>query len=402
MIDYIRFLSFSLITVLKSKYKWLLLLFVLWLYRVDFIADTGGGLGKALQVVTIFGMLYLVLSRKKMIVKYAYNRTNLPIQSVLWLYTYAVISTLWALVPTFAFFLSFQNIVLIFVLMWVVTLARDFVQMERFFLVFAVLMTLFEVICERFLNFPSLFIHYLPGGSAAAICLAYTIGELLANHRLNKERKNLLKNTLIVSLFILITSTSSGANASAVFGFIIALFLSGKFLYALLLLCSGLFLYLNPELIESLILMVMPGKTMESLQSSSGRTALWDILYELAAQKPLFGWGYACIERAVTQTGFNASDAHNNYLGIYGSLGIVGCIFLAIQMLSSVVYALQRRMRPGYVGLTCAFCCAILNGYSYGFLSGKACSITVIYFCLVILTFTYSKVPYAYKPTIKQ
>lgn len=402
MIDYIRFLSFSLITVLKSKYKWLLFLFVLWLYRVDFIADTGGGLGKALQVVTIFGMLYLVLSRKKKIVKYAYNRTNLPIQSVLWLYTYAVISTLWALVPTFAFFLSFQNIVLIFVLMWVVTLARDFVQMERFFLVFAVLMTLFEVICERFLNFPSLFIHYLPGGSAAAICLAYTIGELLANHRLNKERKNLLKNTLIVSLFILITSTSSGANASAVFGFIIALFLSGKFLYALLLLCSGLFLYLNPELIESLILMVMPGKTMESLQSSSGRTALWDILYELAAQKPLFGWGYACIERAVTQTGFNASDAHNNYLGIYGSLGIVGCIFLAIQMLSSVVYALQRRMHPGYVGLTCAFCCAILNGYSYGFLSGKACSITVIYFCLVILTFTYSKVPYAYKPTIKQ
>lgn len=133
MIDYIRFLSFSLITVLKSKYKWLLFLFVLWLYRVDFIADTGGGLGKALQVVTIFGMLYLVLSRKKIIVKYAYNRTNLPIQSVLWLYTYAVISTLWALIPTFAFFLSFQNIVLIFVLMWVVTLVRDFVQMERFF-----------------------------------------------------------------------------------------------------------------------------------------------------------------------------------------------------------------------------------------------------------------------------
>lgn len=280
--------------------------------------------------------------------------------------------------------------------------SRDFIQMERFLLVFAVLMTLFEVICERILNSPVLFIHYLPGGSAAALCVAYSIGELLASHGLNKERKKLLKNTLFISLFILVTSTSSGANASAILGFIVALFLSGKFLYALLLLLSGLFLYFNQELIESLILMVMPGKTIDTLQSSSGRTALWDILYELAAQKPLFGWGYACIERAVTQTGFMASDAHNNYLGIYGSLGIVGCIFLTIQMLSSVVYALQRRMHPGYVGLTCAFCCAILNGYSYGFLSGKACSITVIYFCLVILTFTYSKVPYAYKPTIKQ
>lgn len=402
MIGYLKSLFQSLAVVLHSKYKWLLILFVLWLYRVDFISADGGGLAKGLQVITIFGLLYLVLSNKKSIVSYAYNRTNLPVQSVLWLYTYAVISTLWALIPTFAFFLSFQNVVLIFVLLWVISLARDFIQMEKFLLIFSVLVTLFEVVCIRILNSPTLFIHYLSGGSAAAICIAYSVGELLANHRLNKERKKLLKNTLFISLFILVTSTSSGANASAVFGFIVALFLSGKFLYALLLLCFGLFLYFNPHLIETLILMMMPGKTLDSLQSSSGRAALWDILYELAAQKPLFGWGYACIERAVTQTGFMASDAHNNYLGIYGSLGIVGCIFLAIQMLSSVVYALQRRMRPGYVGLTCAFCCAILNGYSYGFLSGKACSITVIYFCLVILTFTYSKVPYAYKPTIKQ
>ena len=402
MIGYLKSLFQSLAVVLHSKYKWLLILFVLWLYRVDFISADGGGLAKGLQVITIFGLLYLVLSNKKSIVSYAYNRTNLPVQSVLWLYTYAVISTLWALIPTFAFFLSFQNVVLIFVLLWVISLARDFIQMEKFLLIFSVLVTLFEVVCIRILNSPTLFIHYLSGGSAAAICIAYSVGELLANHRLNKERKKLLKNTLLISLFILVTSTSSGANASAVFGFIVALFLSGKILYALLLLCFGLFLYFNPHLIETLILMMMPGKTLDSLQSSSGRAALWDILYELAAQKPLFGWGYACIERAVTQTGFMASDAHNNYLGIYGSLGIVGCIFLAIQMLSSVVYALQRRMRPGYVGLTCAFCCAILNGYSYGSLSGKACSITVIYFCLVILTFTYSKVPYAYKPTIKQ
>lgn len=402
MIGYLKSLFQSLAVVLHSKYKWLLILFVLWLYRVDFISADGGGLAKGLQVITIFGLLYLVLSNKKSIVSYAYNRTNLPVQSVLWLYTYAVISTLWALIPTFAFFLSFQNVVLIFVLLWVISLARDFIQMEKFLLIFSVLVTLFEVVCIRILNSPTLFIHYLSGGSAAAICIAYSVGELLANHRLNKERKKLLKNTLLISLFILVTSTSSGANASAVFGFIVALFLSGKILYALLLLCFGLFLYFNPHLIETLILMMMPGKTLDSLQSSSGRAALWDILYELAAQKPLFGWGYACIERAVTQTGFMASDAHNNYLGIYGSLGIVGCIFLAIQMLSSVVYALQRRMHPGYVGLTCAFCCAILNGYSYGFLSGKACSITVIYFCLVILTFTYSKVPYAYKPTIKQ
>ena len=87
-----------------------------------------------------------------------------------------------------------------------------------------------------------------------------------------------------------------------------------------------------------------------------------------------------------------ASDAHNNYLGIYGSLGIIGCAFLGLQFLSTMLYSFKRRMKCGYLGIFAATCCAILNGYSYGFLSGKACSITVIY--LVVLSFTYSRVNY--------
>lgn len=87
------------------------------------------------------------------------------------------------------------------------------------------------------------------------------------------------------------------------------------------------FLYLNQDLLTTLMFLVMPGKSLETVSSASGRQALWDVLLNLAAQKPFLGWGYACIERAVTNTGFMASDAHNNYLGIYGSLGIIGCAF---------------------------------------------------------------------------
>ena len=394
MINFLKTLWKAFFIALKSKYRWLLILFILWLYRVDFISADGGGLAKTLQVVTLFGMFFLTISYRKNLISIAYNRTNLPIQSVLYLYTYALISTAWALIPTFAFFLSFQNLALLLVLIWVFGQFRDFKTMEKSFLMIAVFTMLFEVITVRFLEGFSLFYHFLQSGSAAALCFSYCIAELLAMKRLDKERKILLKWTIVISLIVLVISTSSGANVSAICGFAIALFFSRKVFYSLLLFSLGIFLYLNQDLLTTLMFLVMPGKSLETVSSASGRQALWDVLLNLAAQKPILGWGYACIERAVTNTGFMASDAHNNYLGIYGSLGIIGCAFLGLQFLSTMLYSFKRRMKYGYLGIFAATCCAILNGYSYGFLSGKACSITVIYFSLVVLSFTYSRVNY--------
>jgi len=380
----------------------MLILFILWLYRVDFIPADGGGLAKGLQVITIFGMLILVLKHQYNIVQFAYSKTNSAIKSILWLYSYAVISTLWAFIPTFAFFLSLQNIVLILVLIWMYSLPKGFYTTERLFLISGILITLFEIITIRILDSPKLFIHFLPGGSTAALLISYCTAEIFNIKYKKNKRRQFLKNTLIIALAILITSTSSGANVSAIFGFAMALLFSKKTWYAIPLFAFAFYLYINPNLIESLILEIMPGKSSTTLVSASGRNALWEILLRLAAQKPIFGWGYACIERAVTSTGFMASDAHNNYLGIYGGLGIVGCILLGKHFLSTLYVTFKHKMRPGYLGLFCATCCAILNGYSYGFLSGKACSISVIYFSIVILSFIYIKKQRYDRQTIKQ
>jgi hypothetical protein len=116
----------SFFKAIRGKYKWLLILFFLWLYRVDFVAADGGGLAKALQVVTIFGMLMIVQSNRRSIINYTYTKTNGAVKSLVVLYTYALISTLWALIPTFAFFLSFQNLVLLFLLVWMFTRIDNF------------------------------------------------------------------------------------------------------------------------------------------------------------------------------------------------------------------------------------------------------------------------------------
>lgn len=392
MAFYLNFIFKYLKISLSKPYRFITILFFIWLYRVDFIAADGGGIAKALQVTTIFGLLYIILKKKHNIINFSFNQTNNSIKSLLLLYSFALLSTLWAFIPTFAFFLSFQNLIIIFSLTWLFSSIEDFKSMEKSFLAFVMMIILFETILYRVLVYPSLFIHYLPSGSSAAMCFSYCISEYLTMKKTDKERGMYLKWCMIISIIILITSTSSGANASAVFGMIIGLFFSGKFIYALLIIVAGLFLYLNQDLIMHLILLLMPGKDIEGLKSATGRSELWETMMNLAKQKPIYGWGFACIERAATVFGGKASpDAHNNFLGIYGSLGYIGLGLFIYHYIVNTLSIFKRKNRIGYLGLLSVSCCSMLNGYSFGFMSGKACSITVIYFSLVILSFTYGK-----------
>ena len=76
MIRYLRELGYYLKWVLKSKYRWFLILFTLWLYRVEFMPDTGIGMAKILQVGTIFGILVLLLKRQPNLFQRMMRRTN--------------------------------------------------------------------------------------------------------------------------------------------------------------------------------------------------------------------------------------------------------------------------------------------------------------------------------------
>lgn len=395
MIFSLKILSYNLIVLLKSKYKWLLLFFIIWMYRVDFIPADGGGMAKGLQIGTTLGILYYINKYRPNIFSYTLNRTNNAVKWCLVLYLYATVSALWAYMPTFAGFLGFQNVVMILLLTWMFSTIRDFYHQEMAFLMIMLFLFLFEAVLYRVLVRPTLLIHYLPSGSTAALCISYCTGELLAYRKMTGQRKKLLQGCVIMAIIILVTSTSSGANASTVFGIAVASLLSGKIIYGCVLAITAGVLYYNKEILEQLIFLIMPGKDRDTIESATGRSFLWEIIYRLAAQRPWFGWGFGCVERAATDTGqIQSPDAHNNYIGLYGSLGYIGSAIAYLHMAMTATCAYTKRMKPGYTGLLSAYACALLNGYSFGFLSGKACSITIVYFAIVVLTFCYSKSTY--------
>lgn len=388
-----KHLKYWMKIALSPYYKWMTVFFAIWYYRIVFM--TAGGLATLLQAGTLFAMFYLAYKRTPNLIGRV-QHTCMPVKTLLLFYFYAFVSFAWAYMPFFSGFLSMQNLLVILILYWFFTRFDTFEGMERGFLTFFLLVDVIDSILWRLLVHPSLFVHQLAVGSVAAMAIAYSVCEYMMEHK-DRKRKSFLKKCIGVSLVILILSTSSGANASAIASCSIAFFVSGKIFVCILMLLFAIFLYFNQDMINTLILMVMPGKDMETVRSATGREVIWEVMWELAHQKPLLGWGYACVERVATDVGpVPTPDSHNNYLGFYGSLGIVGCIFAGIHFLSALMYSFARKLKKGYAGLFCATCCAVINGYSYGFLSGKACWITVMYFAVVMLMYFYSRVPSQY------
>lgn len=394
MKDFIKFIYQGFTIATKSKFKYLLLLFALWLFRIEFIPDVGGGgAAKALQVGCLAGMLCMIVKWYPSIVSVSFGKTNAAVKSALWLYLFALLSTLWAFDPRFAFFLSFQNIVLIMTLVFVYSRFHTFRSTEMMFVLFVSIMIIFESICIRFTQ-RVLIAHFLPAASSAAMLFSYSIAEYLNASASDRKRKKILRYAIILSVVILLTCTSGGANASAAFGLSIALFFSKKRIYAIPIFAIAAFFFLNQDLLNELITVLMPGKTKEVIESGNGRDSIWELIFRLAEEKPWLGWGFACVERVMSEEAIKGqilSDAHNSYIGIYGSLGIVGCVFLGTHIANQLTTIYPRIRRRGYTGLLAASGCALLNCYTYGFLSGKACSITVTYFSLVVLTFYYKK-----------
>lgn len=379
--------------VLKSRYRWLFLFFVLWVYRVSCMPADGGGIARGLQIATTFGLLYLAIRMRNSSISLALFKSRIPNQTMTWYLLLALLSTLWSYVPMLSFFMAFEKLAFMVVLFAVFSQFSTFENAERMFVYMMVGMLVFNGIATRVAGYQAWIGHDLQQGSCAAMCFSYCCGEYLAKKTMDNNRYRMLMGAMLISVFFLVISTSGGANASAALGFGVALLVCGKFVWGMLLLVMGGVFYVFKDLGEDMFKFLMAGKSEGDIKSSTGRTAIWEIVEELGAQKPYFGWGYAAMERYITDKGtMPLTDLHSNYYGSYGSTGLVGLALLIIHHASAVLYTFGKRLKPGYVGLLSAICCGTLNGYSYGFLSGKTAIITVVYLAVLMMAFIYSKV----------
>ena len=379
--------------VLKSKYKWMFLFFILWIYRVSCVPADAGGFARGVQIASTFGLLYCAVRIRRFSATSALFKTKSPNTTMTWYLLLALVSTLWSYVPAMTFFMAFEKLTFMVFLYALFSKFKTFQSAERMFVFLMLGMLIFNGIATRIMGYQPFMGHDLQQGSCAAMCFSYCFGEYLSKRLMDKERYMMLRGGIYISLVFLVISTSGGANASAAFGFCVALLICGKFGWGLLLIIFGIAIYIFKDLGGDIFKFLMAGKSEGDIKSSTGRTSIWKVVDELGGYKPMFGWGYAALERYITDKAYMPlTDLHSNFYGAYGNLGYIGLLLLVIHHVSAAFFTFIRTMKPGYTGLVCAICCGTLNGYSYGYLAGKTAIITVVYLAVIMMAFIYSKV----------
>lgn len=360
-----------------------LCLFALWMFRLTFLKQGNEG-GVAInkfvivQLVAELGIFVYLIQQN---INFATIFILQPIRYFAWMYLLGVLSILWGIIPIVGSYFAFQNLLMLLFIYHIFSQVHDFFQLERFFLVVAhiiLLLFIFEQIISS-----EFYFHSVGYSTVAGILFTYSIVELSHSYR-PLENQLWLKRSVIFSTFILLITTSGGALVSTACSAMLLIFFAKKnsirFLSAL---CAILFLFAYwLGFFDMIIEFLCPGKSIESIESAHGRTHIWSLILEKAAERPWLGWGYASVERIID---FYCIDSHNFFVGILGNLGYVGCAFGALGFLSLLGFTFIHRKMMGMSGFLVASFFSLVNSNTYNFVAGKETLASFIFQLVVVL-----------------
>ena len=364
----------SIITYCK-KNKIVLFFLFLWLFRICFLTQGSRGsvaINKYV-IIQILAIVALVLS----VYGNHFSSFNLLKYKATFhftiLYLFGMLSVLWSIFPVMSIFLAFENLACLTAILYLSLKCTDIYQLERFF-IYSIIFIIGMFFVKN-MTIARMF-HSVSYSSIAAMLTMYCLAEYTS-----RNRSNLNKNTLTIGLafgiFTLIITTSGGAIFSTFITLFFFLILTPKkdlhtiFFIGCFIVCFLLLLGYHQEILGVLF----PNKSSSSILTAHGRTVVWEMINEKTALRPLFGWGYAAVERILP---IYCIDAHNAIIGVRGALGNIGCLYLLFSMCYILLYLFMKRNSFGYRGIFFGILCAFINSNTYNFLAGKAgpCSLT--------------------------
>ena len=118
--------------------------------------------------------------------------------------------------------------------------------------------------------------------------------------------------------------------------------LAGLFIFV----CTAIIFVLAVDLNIIFAMLSRSGDTSEIL-TATGRFSVWETALRLIGEKPLLGWGYGSMNFVLpaqkSEVGFAAAHAHNAFLQVFLSIGLVGlCCFLLVMALK-IYFSVKSR-----------------------------------------------------------
>ena len=182
-----------------KKFRWITAFFLLWIYRTIFMPAGDGGFAQALQIISLFSMLFIVYSHWQRKVVGIFRISNPPIRTLLLLYFYALLSATWAFMPAFSAFLSIQNFILMALTFWLLSMPKTFDGVEKSLVYLIMAMAFFSAIGGRYNVGWPIFIHLLQTGTCSAMCFAYCFAEWIKEKK-DKKRLRFFRTVMLISI----------------------------------------------------------------------------------------------------------------------------------------------------------------------------------------------------------
>lgn len=206
----------------------------------------------------------------------------------------------------------------------------------------------------------------------AGMGFLYALGESL---RADPARRTILRRWAAAFLVFAVVGTSAGSNIGIAVGMLILLpFLSRSKVVIIPagLACIALIIIMgtSEEIVSTTLL---SGRTIDEVQTLTGRMFLWTAYWNAFLESPLIGRGFAIVARLGDQFGTVATtNAHNGFIEAGAGLGIIGfglLVFVAIRMLAEALRA-NRAYIAGGLGVFVALVMMLVNNNSKSILGG--------------------------------
>lgn len=309
------------------------------------------------------------------------------------LYAFALLSTLWSVMPAVSFCFAAENFIILGVFTFMGLQTRSFSQLERLYLSFNFALLLLFFL--RNLSFG--FFHDVTFSMIAGVMLCYCCGEYNSKNRTTFELK-WLKVGILLGLFFLFLCSSSGSIVSAACGIIALMFFAQNKvlrLLAFLMIFVSLTIYKFGD-IEIITSIIFPGKSMASIASGHGRQLIWTLILEKAGERPWLGWGHGTVERIIP---WYCTDAHNSIIAALGSLGYIGCCLLVLAYIGYFCFVASNRKQQGIRGVFLGIICAFVNSNTSNFVISRGSIPQMAFLALVSLGISYwTKHTHNYNP----
>jgi len=132
-----------------------------------------------------------------------------------------------------------------------------------------------------------------------------------------------------------------------------------------------MYFLLGHEFKDESLSMINLGRSVETVQSMTGRRPLWEKVMLLVHQRPFAGYGYDSVLASQNltwikeQIGWATPSPHSGYIATLGGLGYIGAVTLVLILILSVKMSISlARRNPEYAFITAVLVWLISNMFT--------------------------------------